>query len=313
MIFQWDKIQRLPDGRILLLYRHQRIFDEGWVRSGIDMMDIGGWGVLTQAAIEAGARCTILDLFTQDQYYPDRVRALPFVEGDARDQKHFNPSSFDTITCFEMLEHCGDADAVLENAYAWLRPNGIIAGTIPVPGFCHDENQSDIEFFSETEIARRLERAGFVIVRVEPTASRSVGEPLCCIYFVGRKPQNELLIRRHHNEPDNDFLKRFIEYQAGRDHKQEWCDYVASTAVRLTNSAGATIYERPLAELPNFPREIPATLEWCGKQYRVNAVIPRGIIDGATHAFKNEIIGDEITNADPLRDYEFEELYKLPE
>lgn len=187
MTFQWDTVQRLPDERILLLYRHQRVFDEGWIHPETDVLDIGGWGVLAQAAIETGARCTILDLFTQDQYYPDRVRALPYKEGDARDPHCFTANSFDTVTCFEMLEHCGGADAVLANAHTWLRPGGVIVGTVPIPGFCHEADQPDIEFFSEAEMAQRLERAGFTVVRVEPTASVAEGGPLCCTYFVGRK------------------------------------------------------------------------------------------------------------------------------
>lgn len=191
MRFQWDEVQRHPDGKILLLYRHQRVFDEGLVRSGMDVLDIGGWGVLAQAAIEAGARCTILDLFTEDQYYPDRVQALPHVRGDARDRRHFGEANFDAVTCFEMLEHCGDADAVLENAHHWLRPGGVLAGTVPVPGFCHDAGQPGVEFFSEEDMARRLVRAGFDVEHVEPTASLAPGDAACCVYFVGRKPRKD--------------------------------------------------------------------------------------------------------------------------
>lgn len=187
MTFRWDEIQRHPDGRILLLYRHQRAFDEGWICADLDVLDLGGWGVLAQAAIEAGARCTILDLFTRDQYYPDRVRALPHKEGDARDHRHFDANRFDTVTCFEMLEHCGDADAVLQNAHNWLRPGGVIVGTVPVPGFCHDADQPDVEFLSASELTQRLIRAGFTVTRVEPTASVVAKGPPCCTYFVGRK------------------------------------------------------------------------------------------------------------------------------
>lgn len=187
--FQWDTIQRRPDGQILLLYRHQRVFDEGRIRPGADVLDVGGWGVLAQAVIEAGARCTILDLFTKDQYYPDRVRALPHKEGDAKDRDCFESASFDVITCFEMLEHCGDANTVLANAHAWLRPGGEIIGTVPIPGFCHDADQPDVEFFSEASLAERLVRAGFTVERIEPTASVDTDGTRCCIYFVGRKPR----------------------------------------------------------------------------------------------------------------------------
>ena len=112
-------------------------------------------------------------------------------------------------------------------------------------------------------------------------------------------------------QPDP-FLQQFFKYQASRDCVQEHRDYVASTAVRLKDVAGETVKEWPLAELLGFP-ENTYTVEWCGRYFRVNAIVPRGIVEGATHAFDNEIVASEVTEDDPLRDYEREQgAFKLP-
>ncbi len=187
-MFRWDEVQRRPDGKILLLYRQQRVFDEGIVRAGIDVLDIGGWGMLATAVAEAGARCTILDLFTPDQYYPERVKALPHVVGDARDSSLFPSESFDAVTCFEMLEHCKGIDLVLASAAKWLRRGGVLAGTMPIPGRTHAADEPGIEFLSCDELRERLERAGLSVERLAPTASIEQDDQPSSIYFVARKP-----------------------------------------------------------------------------------------------------------------------------
>lgn len=42
-MFNWDTIQRREDGKVLLLYRHERIFGEGLIYKGMKVLDLGGW------------------------------------------------------------------------------------------------------------------------------------------------------------------------------------------------------------------------------------------------------------------------------
>ena len=186
--FRWDIEQRDANGRLLLLYRQRRVFDEGIVRASIDVLDIGGWGMLAKAIAEAGARCTILDLFTPDQAYPARVKALPHVVGDARDPSLFPSEIFDAVTCFEMLEHCKGIDLVLASAAKWLRHGGVLAGTMPIPGRTHAADDPGIEFLSSDELRERLDRACLSVERLEPTASIELDDQPSSIYFVARKP-----------------------------------------------------------------------------------------------------------------------------
>lgn len=187
MTYDWSQVQRTPDGKILLLYRHQRVLDEGLIRPGADVLDVGGWGMFAQAVIESGAACTILDLFTPDQYYPDRVKALPHRVGSVLDADNFPPAIFDTITIFETLEHVGSYEKALANMHRWLRPGGWIAGTVPRQGYCHLEGEPGIVFVSEAELAKKLRAAGFGRVKVEPTPSVTKDSAVCCLYFRGRK------------------------------------------------------------------------------------------------------------------------------
>lgn len=180
--FAWDKIQKDDKGKIVLLYRHQRIFDEGMVKPGMKVLDVGGWGMLAQRLTQEGADCTILDLFTQDQAYPDRVRSLPHKVGDVRDPDCFPDRTFDLVTCFEMLEHCGDIPAALANIRSWLKPRCWLVGTIPLPGRIHI-NDPTVTILSQEELVAALKKAGFATVSAEPTGSIRASDPPCCTYF----------------------------------------------------------------------------------------------------------------------------------
>jgi SAM-dependent methyltransferase len=189
-VFDWGKIQRGPDGDILLLWRHQRLFDEGILRRGVRMLDVGGWGVLATAAIEAGVDCTIFDLFTPDQYYPERVRALPHIVGDICDfdQVAKLDTLFDVVTCFEMLEHCKDQLQAVRNMTYFLRPGGVLAGTVPLPGRgAHGAGGEGIRLIGEPELRRLLQGAHLVNVTIEETASIHKDDSPVCLYFTATK------------------------------------------------------------------------------------------------------------------------------
>lgn len=187
MRFAWNQLQRKPDGSLLLLYRHERIFAEAFTTAAKDVLDVGGWGVLAQRFIEEGKNCTILDLFTEDQLYAERVRALPHVVGDVRNPSCFAPESFDLVTCFETLEHCGDALAAMRSVLGWLRAGGWFVGTIPIAGFCHFEGEPGIQLWSEDYLAVFLRGLGYENVHVEPTGSIAKEDKPCCVYYRAQK------------------------------------------------------------------------------------------------------------------------------
>jgi len=185
--FRWDQVQRRDDGRVLLLYRHERIFDEGLVKPGARVLDVGGWGMLATRLIEEGCEATILDKFTGDQYYPDRVRTLPHVVGDVTVPETFAPRSFDLVTCFETLEHVGDIGAAVHSVRLWLRRGGWFVGTVPMPGRIHPEDDPACQFITAADLQALLEAEGFKHVLVEPTPSIAVDSPITSYYFKGRK------------------------------------------------------------------------------------------------------------------------------
>jgi SAM-dependent methyltransferase len=144
---------------------------------------------LSTAAVEWTApESIILDKFTADQRYPERVQMLPHRRGDVRDPGLFLPASFDLITCCETLEHVGDIPAALSSMYRWLRSGAHLVGTVPIPGLCHEAGEPGITLLSEAELRSALQAAGYDRVRIEPSRSEGrPGEPPCCLYFVARK------------------------------------------------------------------------------------------------------------------------------
>ena len=188
MSFRWDQIQYRDDGKILLLYRHERLFSEGIIKPGLKVLDVGGWGVLSQRIEQEGSECLILDLFTDDQYFSERVRSQRFVQGNVLDTSLVGSlGEFDVVTCFEMLEHCNDQSLAVKNINSVLKAGGIFAGTVPLPGKCHHEGEEGINFLSSAQLKSLLLGAGFSVDMVEETASVNIDDEPCSLYFVGRK------------------------------------------------------------------------------------------------------------------------------
>ena len=188
-MFNWSEVQK-EDGKTILLYRHQRIFDEGIVYGKCKVLDIGGWGVLASRIIEEGSTCVILDNFSEDQYFPSRVKELPHIVGDILDTDKlplWEAGTYDVVTCFEMLEHCKDQVLGVSNMYKMLKNDGSIVGTFPLPGFCHNLGEDDITFLDRADLKTLLEKSGFSDVTVEPTGSVAKGDEPCSLYFTGKK------------------------------------------------------------------------------------------------------------------------------
>lgn len=191
MKFEWNEIKRREDGKILLLNRHEKLFEEGLHKERAKALDVGGWGVLAQRLIEEGIDTTIVDIFGPDQYYPERVRSLKHVVGDITKPETVSALggkySYDLITCFEMLEHCDNQKEAIYNMYQLLRPNGVLVGTVPIPGFSHAADEPGINWLTPPEIEQLLFSCGFDFIEIEPIASSTKDGQATNYYFKGRK------------------------------------------------------------------------------------------------------------------------------
>ncbi len=187
MKFRWDEIQYRPDGKVLLLWRHERIFDEGLTSPGGLALDIGGWGHLASRIEQEGMHCIIVDTFGEDQYFPDRVRSMRYVHGDILSDL-FDAEDYMLITCFEMLEHCIDQRKAIHLVHKYLKPYGWFVGSIPIEGFCHFKDEKDVIIMDEETITKYLEEAGFANILVEPTPSINKDDKVCpSLYFKAMK------------------------------------------------------------------------------------------------------------------------------
>ncbi len=193
MMFNWDKVQYREDGKVLLLYRHERIFSEGLVRSGMKCLDVGGWGHLTERMRQEGCETIVLDKFTPEQYYPDRVKQETYIEGDIRDfvlANHYS-NYFNLITCFEVLEHVGKGDDqfyALTHISQMLQREGWLAGTFPIPDKVHMKDDPSVTNWLDVEdLDYFLRHAGFNNITIEPTGSITPDEDPSSWYFRGQK------------------------------------------------------------------------------------------------------------------------------
>lgn len=189
-MFNWTSINRDDNGIIILLYRHERILTEGIVTQGSSVLDLGGWGILASRLQEEGATCIIMDNFSEDQYFPDRVKSLPHINGDILDTDRLperGAGTFDVVTCFEMLEHCRDQSLAVKNIYTMLKPVGTLVGTFPIPGGTHPADDPDVKFLTKEELLSIFKEAGFTDILIEPTGSITKEEEPCSLYFRARK------------------------------------------------------------------------------------------------------------------------------
>lgn len=80
----------------------------------------------------------------------------------------FESGHFDTVTCFDVLEHMPDEDKALQEIIATLRPAGSLFVSVPLhPQMwsVHDENAHHFKRYQKGEVVDLLERHGFDIVR----------------------------------------------------------------------------------------------------------------------------------------------------
>lgn len=124
-----------------------------YTRGGI-VLDVGGghgrWkGVLAPYASEY----FISDLYAPEADFRDDARALSNKD-----------SSFDTVVCFEALEHIDDIGAVVSEMYRVLKKGGYAIATIPFLYPLHG-NPSDYSRLTPHGLEYHFKKAGFDIVR----------------------------------------------------------------------------------------------------------------------------------------------------
>lgn len=176
----WEEDNFDENGKLTLLYRHQRFIDEGFM--GDKVLDIGGWGKLAFRLIQEGKEVLLLDI---DRLLlkkiKERFKGVQVVLSDAHKPPFIN-EVFDTVHCSETLEHIRLAKVVSKEAYRILRNGGIFCGTVPIPDVVHKRGELGITFYSRQELAKIISR--FKIITIQETPSIKPEDAACSIMFV---------------------------------------------------------------------------------------------------------------------------------
>lgn len=138
--------------------------------SGNRVLDVGcSEGILAMLLAREGCEVVGLDvnegaldyarslLASENDFVQDRVR---FIHGDLLTHEHgLEPSSFDTVSLGEVLEHLVRPQAMLEEGWKYLRSNGKLVVTTPYGYFPHEDHH---QTFTIRELVRQLRDALFV-------------------------------------------------------------------------------------------------------------------------------------------------------
>lgn len=131
------------------------------------VLDLGcGTGVVSQE-MQAFATTFGLDFSVQALRFCQE-RGLPrLVQGDAENLP-YTKTRFDAITSLDVFEHLKDDEAAFREAYHVLAPGGVLV--LSVPAFMalwgpHDVALHHFRRYRKREVAQKLQRAGFEIVR----------------------------------------------------------------------------------------------------------------------------------------------------
>ena len=183
MTWSWSRDDFDQNGKLILLYRHQRFLDEEWV--GEKVLDIGGWGKIAHRLSQDGHDVQLLDI---DKLLLGKSRArfqgFETIQGDAQNLP-FKNEVFDTVHCSETLEHVRSAEDVVRDVFMVLKKNGTFCGTVPLPNVVHKTGEEGIRFFSNDELREIFH--DYKILKLEETPSISPSDHACSIIFVCRK------------------------------------------------------------------------------------------------------------------------------
>lgn len=184
-MFSWEINDFDEKGKLILLYRHQRIIDENIVKKGDRVLDIGGWGKLEYRLYQEGCETCSINI-DNNMCKSLRIKYGTYfniIRGDTISLP-FKDKSFDTITCFEVFEHlkpCKRSEIVKEISRV-LRHRGNFVGTIPIPGCCHPIDDSTVDFMTPEEFAISISEY-FDNINIEPTGSAKKEDGASSWYF----------------------------------------------------------------------------------------------------------------------------------
>jgi ubiquinone/menaquinone biosynthesis C-methylase UbiE len=189
-MFTWEIDDFDENGKLVILYRHQRIIDEGIVKKGDRLLDVGGWGKLEYRLSQEGCRVCSMDI---DRSMCKGLRkkyglAFDIVNGDAISLP-FKNGVFNTVTCFEVIEHLKPwkRPKIMKEISRVLIQRGNFAGTIPIPGCCHAKDDLTVDFITPDELIILMSEH-FSDISVEPTGSIKKENGASSWYFRSNKP-----------------------------------------------------------------------------------------------------------------------------
>jgi len=161
--------------------REELLLDEFLAASpGPVVLDVGaGSGTFTNRLAARGFEITSTDV-TDDALQVLRGRVSGTVERADATSLPFSAASFDAVVLGEVLEHVEDDSAALKEAARVLRPDGILAVTVPRnPAWFSrsDEWAGHFRRYTREQLENRVAMAGFEIL-----TCKAWGFPISALY-----------------------------------------------------------------------------------------------------------------------------------
>jgi len=133
-------------------------------------LEIGcGTGFILSRAAAAFPRARLLgsEMFSRAlKFASSRLPGVEFAQMDARQIPYID--EFEAIGAFDVIEHIETDSEVLQQLYRALKPGGILLLTVPQHQWLWsqvDEYSCHVRRYDAAELHRKVERAGFVVVR----------------------------------------------------------------------------------------------------------------------------------------------------
>ena len=159
-MFSWETDTYKDDGKLLLLYRHERIIDNNLIKQGDRILDVGGWGKLSKRLQQEGCDVTLLNADPEEcnRIIKRYGASFKVMNADIR-SSGLEYNQYDVITCFETLEHIlEDRSKAIEEIFKLLKVGGIFVGTIPIPGRCHPYDDLTVLFITPNDLYLELKK-----------------------------------------------------------------------------------------------------------------------------------------------------------
>lgn len=133
-------------------------------------MEVGcGTGFILSRVATAFPRARLLgsEMFTTGlKFASSRLPSVDFVQMDARHIPYID--EFEVVGSFDVIEHIEEDTEVLQQIYRALKPEGIMLLTVPQHQWLWskvDEYSCHVRRYDAAELHRKVEEAGFAVVR----------------------------------------------------------------------------------------------------------------------------------------------------